>query len=281
MGNYRPRPCIQISLQAARKHKPDFSGACHTSWWVKLAEISAHTSTVAFKGSPCASAFQIQGTLGPRGGAGACSVSGVRGETRSRLSIPTGFDYSQSPSHFSHTQSPKKALFPKEQLLAQPPCDTELCSPQRARTAPKPLFPWQRRERISRTNPLRESGRHSGIRCCHREGILHRRSRYQRNPSPEHIPDQLPGWKSSNRSRAKRGEKLPAPTFPFSFSFFSPPLSCPCHPRPSLPGSTWSGSCRVSVESAASPLILISAKGGTTDFNNRSQSQATGTCGFH
>lgn len=55
LGNYRPRPCIQISLQAARKHKPDFSGACHTSWWVKLAEISAHTSTVAFKGSPCAS----------------------------------------------------------------------------------------------------------------------------------------------------------------------------------------------------------------------------------
>lgn len=39
---------------------------------------------------------------------------------------------------------------------------------------------------------------------------------------------------------------------------------CPTDPppvsQPPLPGSTWSGSCRVSVESAASLLILISAK---------------------
>lgn len=126
LGNYRAR--IQISLQAARKHKPDFSGACYTWWWANLAEISAHAIAGIFKGSPCASVSPIQGIWGLRGGAGACTKSGVRRETPSRLSIcffwnfSTGFDYSQSPSDFSpttHREPPKKAVFPKEKLLAQ------------------------------------------------------------------------------------------------------------------------------------------------------------------
>lgn len=87
------------------------------------------------------------------------------------------------------------------------------------------------------------------------------------------------GWKDARQQQQEQstGRKFQhlSPPDPF------PSLGAPPCPRPSLPGSTWSGSCRVSVESAASPLILISGKDGTTDFNNRSQSQATGTCGFH